>query len=184
MPTVATEKLRNVVMLSHSGAGKTALSEAMLLAAGDITRMGTTEDGTTSSDFEAEEVRRKTSIQTSVLPCNWKGLDVFCGPMGMESQANVLYRNDRAGSYPNPPYNTRSADNPFTPPATGIINLQGFLLYAGDDGTFAYSSPARANWTISPMQDSDFEVAVAPPMTTSLSPAMNRVGTATSTPSS
>lgn len=73
MPTVATEKLRNVVLLSHSGAGKTALSEAMLLAAGDITRMGTTEDGTTSSDFEAEEVRRKTSIQTSVLPCNWKG---------------------------------------------------------------------------------------------------------------
>ena len=33
------------------------------------------------------------------LPCNWKGLDVFCGPMGMESQANVLYRNDRAGGF-------------------------------------------------------------------------------------
>ena len=66
-----TDHLRNIVLLSHSGAGKTALSEAMLHAAGVTTRMGTTQDGTTVSDFEPEETRRQTSVQTSILTCPW-----------------------------------------------------------------------------------------------------------------
>ena len=72
MPDITSDRLRNIVLLSHSGAGKTILSEAMLHAAGATSRMGTIEDGTTVSDYEPEETRRQTSIQTSILPCPWR----------------------------------------------------------------------------------------------------------------
>ena len=67
-----THHLRNIVLLSHGGAGKTMLAEAMLHAAGVTTRLGAVEDGNTTSDFEPEEQRRQTSVQTSVLPCPWR----------------------------------------------------------------------------------------------------------------
>ena len=73
MADFSTDRLRNIVLLSHSGAGKTILAEAMLSAAGLTTRMGRTEDGTTASDFEPEETRRETSVQTSILAMVWKG---------------------------------------------------------------------------------------------------------------
>ena len=73
MPDFTTDSIRNIVLLAHSGAGKTMLCEAMLHAAGVTTRLGTIEDGTTTSDFEPEETRRGTSIQTSVAACPWKG---------------------------------------------------------------------------------------------------------------
>ena len=47
MANVPTERIRNIVLLSHSGAGKTILAEAMLHTAGVTTRLGTVEDGTT-----------------------------------------------------------------------------------------------------------------------------------------
>ena len=67
-----TERLRNIVLLSHSGAGKTILSEAMLHSAGVTSRFGSVEDGTAASDHEPEEQRRQASIQTSILPCPWR----------------------------------------------------------------------------------------------------------------
>ena len=72
MPNITTDRIRNVVLLSHGGAGKTILSEAMLFSAGGISRMGTVEDGTTTSDFEPEETRRGNSVQASVLNLPWK----------------------------------------------------------------------------------------------------------------
>ncbi len=72
MPNITTDRLRNVVLLSHNGAGKTALAEAMLYAAGVISRMGRAEDGNTVSDYEPEEVRRRTSVQLALLPTPWK----------------------------------------------------------------------------------------------------------------
>ena len=72
MSKITSDRLRNIVLLSHSGAGKTVLSEAMLGAAGVTSRMGTTEDGTTASDYEPEEVRRGSSVQTSILPFPWR----------------------------------------------------------------------------------------------------------------
>ena len=72
MPNITTDRIRNVVLLSHGGAGKTILSEAMLFSAGVISRTGTVEDGTTTSDFEPEETRRGNSVQTSVLNLPWK----------------------------------------------------------------------------------------------------------------
>ena len=68
---VDVSKLRNVVLLSHSGAGKTALAESVVFKTGNATRQGNVQDGNTVSDFEPEEVKRQSSIQTSVLPCTW-----------------------------------------------------------------------------------------------------------------
>ncbi|MEE2884404.1 MAG: elongation factor G [Chloroflexota bacterium] len=65
-------QIRNIVLLSHTGAGKTMLAESMLNAAGVSTRMGSVEDGTTVSDYEPEESKRGSSIQLSVLRCPWK----------------------------------------------------------------------------------------------------------------
>ncbi|MEJ2665663.1 MAG: GTP-binding protein [Deinococcales bacterium] len=65
--------IRNVAVLSHSGAGKTSLVEAMLLRAGAITSLGRVEDGSTVSDSTPEEKRRKISIYTSIHPYSWKG---------------------------------------------------------------------------------------------------------------
>ncbi len=72
MPVVDTPRLRNVALLSHSGAGKTVLAEAMLFATGATTRQGTIEEGTTASDFEPEEQRREASVQTAIVPSMWK----------------------------------------------------------------------------------------------------------------
>ena len=66
-------QIRNVAVLSHSGAGKTSLVEAMLYRAGAIPNRGNVEDGTTVSDVTPEEKRRKISIYSSVYPFEWQG---------------------------------------------------------------------------------------------------------------
>lgn len=71
MTKIETDNLRNIILLSHSGAGKTSLSELLLYTTGAINRLGKTDDGTTTSDYEPEEQKRATSIQTSILPCTW-----------------------------------------------------------------------------------------------------------------
>lgn len=73
MQDIAVGRLRNVVLLSHGGAGKTSLSEAMLYDAGAVSRLGRVDEGNTVSDYDPEEVRRKFSVNTSVLPFEWKG---------------------------------------------------------------------------------------------------------------
>lgn len=72
MKEYSTDKIRNVVLASHSGAGKTILSEAFLHTTGATTRMGRIEDGTTVSDFDEEEVRRTISLSTSVIPVEYR----------------------------------------------------------------------------------------------------------------
>ena len=73
MQQYGLENIRNVVLLSHSGAGKTSASEAMLFAAGAIKRLGKVEDGSTTSDYDPDELKRQISISLSLLPCEWKG---------------------------------------------------------------------------------------------------------------
>ena len=64
---VSASTIRNVALLSHSGAGKTTLAETMLFNAKVINRIGRVEDGNTVSDYEPEENKRAASVQTSLL---------------------------------------------------------------------------------------------------------------------
>ncbi len=68
-----TAKIRNVALVAHGSAGKTTLTEAMLFTAGATTRLGRVEDGTTTTDFDEDEVRRKISIGAAMAWCEWKG---------------------------------------------------------------------------------------------------------------
>ncbi|MBA7627260.1 Elongation factor G [subsurface metagenome] len=72
MKQYAPENIRNLVLLSHCGAGKTSLSEAILFTAKAITRWGKVDDGTTTSDYDPDEIKRKISINLAILPCDWK----------------------------------------------------------------------------------------------------------------
>ncbi len=71
MNVYTTDKIRNVVLLGHGGAGKTSLVEAMANLAGMTNRMGRVEDGNTISDYDKEETKRLFSINTSVVPIIW-----------------------------------------------------------------------------------------------------------------
>lgn len=76
MNVYTTDKIRNVVLLGHGGAGKTTLVESMAYLAGITSRMGRVEDGNTVSDFGKEEQKRKISISTSVVPVEWEGTKI------------------------------------------------------------------------------------------------------------
>src|SRR5947209_13293262 len=76
MKEYETGAIRNVALAAHGGTGKTSLAEAMLFEAGAINRLGRVEEGTTASDFDPDEIKRKMSVNVSVLPCEWKGKKV------------------------------------------------------------------------------------------------------------
>ncbi len=66
------EKLRNIALVGHGGAGKTSMAEVMLYKAGVTNRIGSVEDGNTAMDFEPEELKRQSSISGSFHQFNWK----------------------------------------------------------------------------------------------------------------
>ncbi len=70
------DKIRNVVLVGHSSSGKTSLAEALLFNTGAVNRLGKVDDNTSISDFDPEEQRRKISINTSLLPCEWNGYKI------------------------------------------------------------------------------------------------------------
>lgn len=76
MKEYTSDLIRNVALVSHSSAGKTMMAEAFLHFSGATTRLGKIDDGTTVSDFEDEEIRRKISLSTSVLPVEYKGVKI------------------------------------------------------------------------------------------------------------
>ena len=71
MNVYTTDSIRNVVLLGHGGCGKTSLVEAMAYVSGLTGRLGKVSDGTTISDYDKEEIKRKFSITTSVVPIEW-----------------------------------------------------------------------------------------------------------------
>lgn len=72
MDVYRTDRIRNVVLLGHGGAGKTSLVEAMAYLSGITSRLGKVADGNTISDFDKEEIKRKFSISTTTVPIQWQ----------------------------------------------------------------------------------------------------------------
>ena len=73
MKQYPAKSIFNIALAGHSGSGKTSLAEAMLNLGGNSERLGKVSDGNTVMDFDPEEIRRKTSVQTGVAPVEWKG---------------------------------------------------------------------------------------------------------------
>ena len=76
MKVYTTDRIRNVVILGHGGSGKTSLVEAMAYLSGVTSRMGSVSEGNTVSDYDKEEIKRKFSIYTTVMPIIWGDIKV------------------------------------------------------------------------------------------------------------
>src|SRR3972149_6885344 len=70
------DKIRNVALISHGGAGKTSLAEAMLFDAGVTTRMGHVEEGNTVTDYDEDEIKRQISVSAALAPLEWNGTKI------------------------------------------------------------------------------------------------------------
>jgi elongation factor G len=76
MKEYTSDRIRNISLIGHGGAGKTSLTEAMLFSSGMTTRLGKVEEGNTLSDHHPDETERQISINTSLLFCEWKSTKI------------------------------------------------------------------------------------------------------------
>lgn len=74
---IQVDKLRNIALIAHSGAGKTSLAEAMLFLSGRINRLGKVDEGTSIMDYEPEEIRKKITISSSFNYYTWKKIITY-----------------------------------------------------------------------------------------------------------
>ena len=72
MKDYSAENIRNIGVFGHSGEGKTTFTEAMLFNAGLLDRLGKVETGSTTTDFDPEEIKRNISINAALAPLEWK----------------------------------------------------------------------------------------------------------------
>ena len=68
--------IRNIAVVGHGGSGKTTLVEALLYRTGGTDRLGKVTDGTTVSDYDAEEIKRKASLNLSIVPIEYSGTKI------------------------------------------------------------------------------------------------------------
>lgn len=73
MKEYTSDQIRNVAVLSHDGAGKTAVVESLLLACGAVDAVGVGKDNKHIMDYEPEEIKRNVTIQLGIAPCEWEG---------------------------------------------------------------------------------------------------------------
>ena len=76
MKDYQAKNIRNISVVGHGSEGKTTLVEALLFTAGAIDRQGRVEDGSTTTDFEAEEIKRQISISAAMAPLEWKNTKI------------------------------------------------------------------------------------------------------------
>ena len=97
MKTFSANNIRNVVLAGHGESGKTALAEAMLFKCGLTDRMGSTAEGNTVCDYDAEEIKRKISINASIVNMEWKNtkINVIDSP-GQFDFVGGMYEGTRA----------------------------------------------------------------------------------------
>src|SRR5512136_1773273 len=72
-----TANIRNLVLIGHSGCGKTSLAEALLFTAGATSRLGKVDDGSSVFDYEPEEIKRKITISSAFHHYQWKKHTVY-----------------------------------------------------------------------------------------------------------
>jgi elongation factor G len=70
------DKIRNIALIGHGGSGKTMTAELMLFNSGAINRIGKIEEGSTVSDYHADEIERRISINSSIMHCDWQGTKI------------------------------------------------------------------------------------------------------------
>ncbi|MBV9690381.1 MAG: elongation factor G [Ktedonobacteraceae bacterium] len=76
MKVYRAEQIRNVALISHGGAGKTSLVDAALFDSGAVTRQGRVDEGSSISDYDPDELKRRMSLNVKVLPVEWKNTKI------------------------------------------------------------------------------------------------------------
>ena len=76
MKVYDAQDIRNVALIGHGDCGKTSLASAFLFVAGAVNRLGRVDDGTTTTDFDEEEISRKISLQTSLAHLEWRNTKI------------------------------------------------------------------------------------------------------------
>ena len=86
------QHIRNIALVGHQGSGKTTLAEAMLFSSGSISRMGTVEEATTTSDYHESEHERGMSVFTSLLHAEWEGhkINILDSPGYLDFSAETI----------------------------------------------------------------------------------------------
>src|ERR671919_528146 len=92
MKPTTPDKIRNVALISHGGAGKTSLAEAMLFDAGAIQRLGSVDAGTATLDHDPDEQKRKQSINLAIgtLEADGSRITLVDTPGYADFQADVI----------------------------------------------------------------------------------------------
>src|SRR5207245_8681453 len=67
------EDIRNIALVGHGASGKTSLADTLLYKAGTADRRGSVDDGSSVSDYDEEEKKRRFSIDTSILHLEHQG---------------------------------------------------------------------------------------------------------------
>src|SRR5690554_3860845 len=71
MKKYSSEAIRNIALISHGGAGKTSLAEALLFTSGAVNRLGNIESGTTTTDYDPDEIKKQVTINVGLAPLEW-----------------------------------------------------------------------------------------------------------------
>ncbi|MFT4039715.1 MAG: elongation factor G [Thermomicrobiales bacterium] len=71
MKQYPADRIRNIGLFAHGGAGKTSLTEACLYTAKATTRLGKVEEGNTVTDYDPDEIKRRISVSAAVAPLEW-----------------------------------------------------------------------------------------------------------------